>query len=201
MDLTVSLEEMWRRPAATTATTSTGRGGPAPRWCSTTGTGSTSGSRSTTRTCGGSARHVYYFFTREHLAALHEAVGRPDAPGGGARGRRGGRRQHVLRARRHRHRLRRRRPGGPATVRRRAALRRGAAVVQGPRRHASSTSAAARAARNDSLFSYKAGFSPRPAPVPHLAGGDRPGRVPAAGRRRDPSADPDDMSGTFPSYR
>ena len=56
VDLSLSLEEMWRATRRDHPTTSTAPGGPGSRWCSTTGSGSTSGSPSTTRTCSGWAR-------------------------------------------------------------------------------------------------------------------------------------------------
>jgi hypothetical protein len=66
---------------------------------------------------------------------------------------------------------------GPAALRRQAALRRGPAVGPGPRATRCSTSAAGSAVQHDSLFAYKGRRSPRAARLPHLAGGDRPGRV------------------------
>ena len=82
----------------------------------------------------------------------------PDAPGGGARRRRGGRWQHVLRVRRNDPRVRRLDPARRGPPRRRAAVRRGAAVGK-DRGNAIFHLGGGVGGAKDSLFSYKAGFS------------------------------------------
>ena len=54
---------------------------------------------------------------------------------------------------------------------------------------------------NDSLFSYKAGFSPSRHPFHTWRVVTDPERTGGSSRERNPTADPDDLTGTFPSYR
>ncbi len=201
VDLTLSLEEMWHetrrdhRNHINRARRAGGRGG-VRRLGAARRVG-----RRLPREHARLGASRYYFFTREHLAALHEAVGDRmhlavalvdgEVVGGNtffeydgiATG-------YVVLD-----------PAGPKAGTPTSCSTTRCGGGQGPRRHASSTSAAARAVRNDSLFSYKAGFSPVPAPVPHLAGGGRPGGVRGCWRGRGPDADPADLSATFPPYR
>jgi hypothetical protein len=188
------------RPAATTATTSTGPGAAAPTWCSTTGAGWASGCRSTTTTCAGVGAADYYFFPCDHLRALHDAVGDRmhlavavqdgEVVGGNTFFEHDGiATGYVLATRRARNRYADELLYDEV---RRFCKNRGDTIFH---------LGGGKGGRNDSLFEYKAGFSPGR----HLFHTWRVVTDPEAYRRlvaeRNPTADPDDMSGTFPPYR
>ena len=142
----------------------------------------------------------YYFFSREHLAALHEAVGDrmhlavaivdDEVVGGNTFFEHDGIVQgYVSSTRRARNRYADELLYDEV---RRWSKSRGNAIFH---------MGGGKGGANDSLFSYKAGFSPNRHPF-HTW---RVVTDPAAYRRlveeRNPGADPADMSGTFPPYR